>query len=129
MLHLAVLPIRAPSKTPAGNSFAQGLTDALNAQLSRLTVSRMLQVTAAANYDTAGDDGGRGARSARRKRRVDRIDALIDNALSVDVALVDTRSNRPLRTPTVNPDPITLRAAHGRRGYSHAGPRYLPATW
>jgi hypothetical protein len=51
---------------------------------------------------------------------------VIDNALSVDVALVDTRSNRPLRTATIQgsmSDPIDARAAHGRRGYSHAGPR------
>jgi len=99
-IHLVVLPVSASGDTTNRERFIEGLTDTLNAQLSKLTTpNRRFQVVPEFERRQRGSTAPGDARE-QFGANVALQGSLTydDDAVEIVTALIDTRSGRPLRT-------------------------------
>jgi eukaryotic-like serine/threonine-protein kinase len=101
-IHLIVLPVSASGNTSDSEPFIEGLTDSLNVQLARLTAGRReLQVVTEADRRLRGVTTTRDAREQFGANLAFRSSLKYDDDMvEVATALIDTKSDRPLRTLT-----------------------------
>jgi serine/threonine-protein kinase len=114
-INLAILPFAVTGADPNKQFFSQGLVEALNMQLSRLTVSRKFQVAATT------DVRARNVRNAQDARAQLGANVALSGALQysgqriqITSVLLDTRSGRLIRRETVTADPSNVLNAEQR---------------
>ena len=111
-VHLAVLPFVETTTDRGREFFTQGLTEAVNDKLSKLTLSRHLQVT------SLSDLRRRGVRTATEAREQLGANLALTGSLAYSVdrveatcVLIDTRTGQQLRTEaatTATTEPLAL---------------------
>jgi len=101
-LHLAVLPFTVIGADRDRQVFTEGLTETLNAQLSKLTVARRLQVA------TSRETHRLGVTNATEARQQFGANVALSSsiqfsadALRVNCTLIDTKTDKVLRSETV----------------------------
>jgi serine/threonine-protein kinase len=104
-INLTIIPFSVIGATQDDESFGQGLTETLNAQLSKLTVGRNLQVT------TASEARSRGVMNARDARQQFGSNLALtgsfqysNTSVRINCLLIDTASGWTLRTETITGD-------------------------
>ena len=101
-IHLAVLPVEAVNITPESLPLARGLTETLNASLTRLTQNHAIQVI------PAGEVLARKVRTVDDARREFGVNLVLQSNMQqagdstrVTYALIDVKSRRQLRADTI----------------------------
>jgi serine/threonine-protein kinase len=104
-INLTIIPFLVIGASQDDQSFGQGLTETLNAQLSKLTVGRNLQVT------TASEARSRGVKNASDARQQFGSNLALtgsfqysNTSVRINCLLIDTVSGRTLRTETITGD-------------------------
>jgi serine/threonine-protein kinase len=104
-INLTVIPFNVIGANADNQSFGQGLTETLNAQLSRLTVGRKFQVTTATEARTRGVMSASDARQQFGSNlALTGTFQYANTSVRVNCLLIDTASGRTLRTETITGD-------------------------